>query len=96
MNNTAKLEKLRQRQEQIAEAIRAAEAVEATRQRKEENRAKFILGSAILSLPAGEREALLPMVLDRLNERDRHFITVCLSGELFATLPPTLSNSENA
>lgn len=95
MNAAARLEKLRQRQEQVVQAIREAEAQAANQQRKEQNRAKFILGGAILSLPAGERDALLPMVLGHLTERDRHFITICLAGNASAKVTETLCNSEN-
>ena len=74
MNLITRLNKLREDKKLIVEALRQAEAKAAIRQHKQAARAKIILGAAMLSLPAGEREALLPMVLDRLSERDRRFL----------------------
>ena len=88
MTLTDKLEKLRRQQQQITEALRIAEAQVAIRQRKAQTRAKIILGTSILSMPAGERDALLPMLYGHLSERDRQFVSMCLAGEVTTEEPP--------
>ena len=76
-----RLAKLRERQLQLTAALREAEAVAAGRQRKQETRAKIILGAVVLAMPAGEREAILSMLLPRATERDRRFIGEHLAGK---------------
>ena len=46
-----------------------------------------ILGAAILSVPAGERDALLPMLHERISERDQAFVTQCLADGQLKEIP---------
>ena len=81
MTLNARLAKLREQQQQLQAAIREAEAKASVRERRSESRAKLILGGALLSLPAGERDAVLSMFLDRMPERDRRFVSEHLAED---------------
>ena len=80
MNLNNRLEKLRQQQKLVVEALRQAEAKASTRQRKRDTRAKITLGAVVLSMTGDEREALLSMLLPHMSERDRGFISDHLTG----------------
>ena len=62
------------RQEQLLAQIRDRETVVAKEERRRDAKAKILLGGALMTLPAGEREALLGMLLPRLGEREREFV----------------------
>ena len=79
MNHTIRLNKLREKQLQIAAALREAEAEASARQRKDESRTDHIIGRAFSQMPAGEREALLPSLWPHMKERERVFVTNCLA-----------------
>ena len=81
MNLNNRLEKLRRQQQQITEALKVAQAKASTRARKRQTRAKIILGAAVLSVPAKEREVLLSMILPEMVERDRQFVSECLADD---------------
>ncbi len=72
--NDKKLAALRARKEQLLAQLRQREAQVTTAERKRDARAKIIIGAAMMATPAGEREALLGMVLPRLAERERGFV----------------------
>lgn len=74
MNLNERLQKLRQDKRLIIEAIRVADHKASIRQRKRETRKKIIWGGAFLSLPPGERELVETMLLNRMTDRDRHFV----------------------
>ena len=74
MDLNARLQKLREDKKLIIEALRVAEQKASTRQRKREARKKIVWGGAFLSLPPGERELVETMLLNRMTDRDRHFI----------------------
>lgn len=80
MNLNNRLAKLREKQQQLTAALREAEAVASTRRRKQDTRAKIILGAVVLSMPEDEREAILAMLLPRAVERDRQFVSEHLAG----------------
>ncbi len=80
MNLNNRLAKLREKQQQLTAALREAEAVASTRRRKQDTRAKIILGAVVLSMPEDEREAILAMLLPRAVERDRQFVSEHLMG----------------
>lgn len=63
------------RQEQLLAQIRDRETVVAKEERRRDTKTKILLGHAVLELPVGEREALLGILLPRLDERDRRFVT---------------------
>ena len=88
MNLNNRLAKLREKQQQITAALREAEATASTRQRKQNTRAKIILGAVVLSMPEGEREAILAMLLPRAMDRDRQFVSEHLTGEPSAVPDP--------
>ena len=88
-----RLAKLRQQKMLAIEALRQAEAKASTRLRKQQNRAKIILGGALLCMPDGEREALLSMLLPHLTEHYRHFVTEHLAGEQASTTPENADQS---
>ena len=90
LNN--RLAKLREQQRQITESIREAEAQASVRQRKEETRAKIILGGALMSMPTVERDAMMSMFLDRMPERDRRFVSEHLAGH--QPEPPSASDAQ--
>lgn len=79
LNN--QLQKLREEKKLIIEALKQAQAKASTVQRKREARAKIIVGGALLGSPESEREALLSMILPRMIERDRTFLSEFLAGE---------------
>ena len=80
MTQSSRLQKLRQRQARLDEELRAAKAAVDSRHKKDLHRTKLILGGALLTMPAGEREALLPMLLHHLDERQRRFVTEQFAG----------------
>lgn len=80
MNLTNRLEKLRHQKTLLHEALKQAEAKASKRQRKRDTRAKIILGAVVVSMPEDEREALFSMLLPRMTERDRGFVTEHLAG----------------
>ena len=84
-----RLEKLRHEKKLIIEALRVAEHKASTRQRKRENRAKIILGAVVLSMQAGEREAILSMLLPHTTERDRSFISEHLADDQTGDASPS-------
>ena len=92
MNLNTRLKKLREHKQQIMEELRQAEAKAATRQRKRETRAKIILGAVVLSMQAGEREAILSMLLPHTSERDRSFISEHLADGQAVDAPLTGTN----
>ena len=85
MRHNERLNKLREKQHQLAATIREAEAIADTQLRKRELRAKLILGGALLGLPPGERETLLSILLSLMTERDRNFVTEFLDDEQMST-----------
>ena len=89
MNLNERHAKLLQRQQQLTAALQANQAQILSRQRKEQARAKIILGGALLSLPSGEREALLSMLTPHLNEREQRFITEHLANSQVSGAAPT-------
>ena len=89
MNLNGRLAKLREQQRQIAEALRQAEAEVSVRQRKAETRTKIILGGALLAMTPGERDALLPMFVDHISERDRQFVSDYLARKPSGDQPPS-------
>ena len=92
MTLNQRIAKLREQQKQTAETLRQAEAQANLRQRRAETRAKIILGGALLSMPAQERDAVLSMFADRMPERDRRFVSEHLAGEQ----PPEVFPASNA
>ena len=63
------------RQEQLLAQIRDRGTVVAKEGRRRDVKAKILLGGALMGLPAGERGALLGMLLPRRGEREREFVT---------------------
>ena len=88
MNLNNRLEKLRRQQQQVTEALRQEEAKASDRARKRETRAKIILGAVVLTMPDGEREALLSMILPQMAKRDHGFISEYLAGDHPPQNPP--------
>ena len=88
MNLNNRLEKLRRQQQQISEALKVAQAKASTRARKRQTRARIILGAAVLSVPAKEREILLSRLLHQMVERDRQFVSECLADDQPPEIPP--------
>ncbi len=88
MKLNARLQKLREDKRLIMEALRVAEHKASTRQRKQDTRVKIILGAVVLSMQAGEREAILSMLLPHTTERDRSFISEHLADDQAGDAPP--------
>ena len=70
---------LRAKQDQLLAQIRDRETIVAKEERRRDAKAKILLGGALMALPAGERDALLGMLLPRLAERERAFVAGRLS-----------------
>ena len=70
---------LRYKQDQLLAQIRDRENVVAKQERRRDAKTKILLGEALLELPAGEREALLGILLPRLDQRAREFVAGRLS-----------------
>lgn len=88
MNQTARLQKLRQRQARLDEELRAAQEAVDNQRQKNLHRTKLILGGVFLAVLGAEREALLSMVLHHLDERQRRFVTEQLAGSKSPDAPP--------
>ncbi len=82
-----RINKLHQQKKLLIETLKQAEAKASIRQRKAETRVKIILGGALLSLPDGERDALLSMLLPHTTERDHRFVSDHLAGKQAPTTP---------
>ena len=74
MDANTRLERLRRKQEQIAATLRTMETEVIVKKRKAVTRAKIIVGGTVVAMPAGERDALLAMILSRMTEKDRCFV----------------------
>ena len=88
MNLNDRIQKLRQRRQLLRESLKQAEVQASKRARTRQTRAKIILGAAVLSTPAKQREALLGMILDQIVERDRQFVSEYLAGDQPLDVPP--------
>ena len=76
-----RLQKLREEKKLVIEALKQAEAKASTQRRKREARAKIIVGGMLLSSSESEREMMLSMLLPRMVERDRTFVSEFLAGD---------------
>lgn len=88
MNQSARLQKLRQRQARLDEELRAAQEAVDNQRQKNLHRTKLILGGVFLAVSGTEREALLSMVLHHLDQRQRRFVTEQLASGESSDAPP--------
>ena len=88
MNINTRIQKLRHRQQLLRESLKQAQVEAFKSAGKKEMRAKIILGAAVLSVPAKEREVLLSMILPEMVERDRQFVSECLADDQPPEVPP--------